>query len=473
MKRRDFIRNSTAATLSAGMVGSWNPAPPISYSVPARPDRAAKNIIFLVSDGMSLGTLQMADLLSRQMRGKSTCWMELYQQDRIRRALMDTASLNAYVTDSAAAASAWGGGMRVRNGRLNIGPEDVEYKPILQKFKEFGKAVGCVTSVPITHATPAGFCINNKSRGDQTGIALQYLDLGFDVMLGGGKEFFLADRRADGLDLFQSFRERGFHAVQTKPELMQLPGDKKPIMGVFHESGLPYAIDHQRDAELLRTVPSLADMTQFAINRLQYHDEGFVIQVEGGKVDWAAHANDTPALLHDQLAFDAAVQVAIDFAELDEQTLVIITTDHGNANPGLIGTSNSIAKFNRCQQFQHSHEWIFQGIRPDSTSAEISDRIAAGLNLQVSSTDADRIKTFFQQLNEEAFRDVYKLPYRQLAEILEAYTGVGWAGSDHSADFVELAMFGPGSEMLKPFVLNTELHNFMLQAAAVEVAGQS
>ncbi|WP_282456434.1 alkaline phosphatase [Chitinophaga sedimenti] len=76
-------------------------------------------------------------------------------------------------------------------------------------------------------------------------------------------------------------------------------------------------------------------MTSKAIAQLNRNKRGFVMQVEGGKVDWAAHSNDAGALLYDQLAFDEAVGVALEFAKKDGSTLVIITTDHGNANPGL------------------------------------------------------------------------------------------------------------------------------------------
>src|SRR5690554_7013143 len=94
--------------------------------------------------------------------------------------MMDTASASSLVTDSAAGGSAWGGGVRVPNGTLNVGANGEQYTPILQKFKKEGKKVGCVTTVPITHATPASFCVNNESRRNQPEIAEQYAELKFD-----------------------------------------------------------------------------------------------------------------------------------------------------------------------------------------------------------------------------------------------------------------------------------------------------
>ena len=109
-------------------------------------------------------------------------------QDRLIR--LDMASASSVITDSAAASSSWGGGVRVKNGRLNIGDNGEEYMPVWQKFKKAGKKVGCVTTVPITHATPAGFCVSSKSRGEQSDIAAKYLDIRFDVMMGGGGKYF-------------------------------------------------------------------------------------------------------------------------------------------------------------------------------------------------------------------------------------------------------------------------------------------
>src|SRR5690606_27918678 len=108
------------------------------------------------------------------------------------------------------------------------------------------------------------------------------------------------------------------------------------LLGVFDYAGLLYEIDRKQSVELTKTIPTLAEMTEIAINKMKDHPEGFVLQIESGKVDWAAHANDVAALIHEQLQFDEAIAVALKFAEQDKNTLVVITTDHGNANPGMI-----------------------------------------------------------------------------------------------------------------------------------------
>lgn len=470
MKRRDFFKSTAVAAASATVLSPFH-----AVATHFRQGRTAglptagraKNIIFLVSDGMSIGTLSMANMLSERRNGKLCTWMSLYQQGQVSRGLMDTASANSLVTDSSAASSSWGGGVRVNNGVLNVAPDGSRPVPILQKFKAAGKAVGCVTTVPITHATPAGFCVNNDSRSDQPGIAEQYLNLGFDVMMGGGTEFFSADKRKDNQDLFAKFAAKGYQVANTRDEMLALDAaaSAAPLLGVFHQNGLPYALDRENDAELKLKTPSLAEMVGTAIRRLNKSSGGFVLQVEGGKVDWAAHANDVGGLLYDQLAFDEALATALAFAEADGNTLIIVTTDHGNANPGLFGSTEN---FDRIIGFKHTNDWVLQGIDRDFTASQVRERIEHAQGYAINASEAIRLLSHYvTDRDEDGLYNPYKLPFAELADIQRKYTSVGWGSTGHSGDHVEIAALGPGSDLLKPFVRNTDMHHLMLEAAAV------
>lgn len=466
MKRRDFFRNGSLAWLGTALLN--NNSAWAAGSVPKAPAGTVKNIIFMVSDGMSTGTLNMASLLLRRKEGRQSHWLHLYEEQKVSRALMDTASASSLVTDSAAASSSWGGGVRVNNGSLNIGPDGTLHQPILQKFKAAGKAVGCVTTVPITHATPAGFSINSSKRNDMDEIAVLYLPLRFDVMMGGGREHFMAGSRKDKQDLAGSFRKNNYQVITARKELMSVSADEdKPLLGIFCEGGLLYALDHAQDKAAQENIPSLAEMTRKAIERLSRNKNGFVMQVEGGKVDWAAHANDAAALLYDQVAFDEAVKVALDFAEKDKETLVVITTDHGNANPGLFYGSNADKNFDTLQHYRHTNDWVLNGINKTFSPKQVTERIEYAQGWVAKADEAAGLLKHYDQLDESGLYNPRKLPFRYLAQIQEQRTSVGWGAMDHSGDFVELAMYGPGSGLLKPFVKNTDLHNFMLMVTGV------
>ncbi|MGF1639235.1 MAG: alkaline phosphatase, partial [Cyclobacteriaceae bacterium] len=437
MKRRDFFRNGMyssfgLAVAPAVLVGCNSNA---TNSVEGS-SKTAKNIIFMVSDGMSAGTLSMADALSQRKNGRASHWLEGYREDRFTRAIMETASANSLVTDSAAAGSAWGGGKRVNNGALNVGPNGEQNKTIFQKFKEAGKSVGCVTTVQITHATPASFCVNIDKRGKMNEIADQYLELAFDVYMGGGLEQFKAETREDKKDLLEAFRQKNYHVFTDREALKSAPDDEKPILGVFHEGGLPFTLDRENDSELLTKVPTLAEMTAEALRKLSKNENGFALQIEGGKVDWAAHANDTGALLYDQLAFDDALGVALEFAESNGETLVIFTSDHGNSNPGLLSSGKVNEMFDQVHHFKHTNEWVLAGLTPTSSVAQIKERIEAATGIGIKDEDADSLiaafrgtyKTLYQKMNS---------PINALGHIMTNYTSVGWAGNSHTSDYVE------------------------------------
>lgn len=469
MNRRKFFRNGTLFTIGSAVLNPFESLASTPEIGSLQKGKKAKNIIMMVSDGMSTGTLNMADIYLNRKTGKGSNWIELYKENKVSRGLMDMASASSIVTDSSAASSSWGGGFRIKNGALNVGINGEEYLPIWQKFKLSGKKAGCVTTVPVTHATPAGFCVSSKSRNSQADIAEQYLRLQFDVVMGGGSQYFDPNHRKDKKDLFSDYRKKGYQVVKNKTEL-SASGTDKPLLGVFAEDGLPYSIDRQNTVGLADSIPTLAEMTKKAIDCMKDHKNGFVLQVESGKVDWAAHANCISGLIHEQIAFDEAIKVAIDFAEKDKETLVIITTDHGNANPGIIYGKNANDNFDSIQNYKHTNEWILNSITPESSNAQIKEIVEFANNFILKDDEVHSILSYYKNLEkgEDGLYNYRKLPYKTFAEIQKSHNSVGWISMDHSADYVEIAMFGPGSELHKPFIKNTDLHYLMLEAAQVE-----
>ncbi|AZB11319.1 alkaline phosphatase [Chryseobacterium sp. G0162] len=464
MDRRKFLKGSVllSGLLSLSPSELWSSKKNIALPETGK----AKNIIFLISDGMSLGTLSMADLYSRNILGKESHWLSLYHQKKVSRALMDTASASSVVTDSAAASSAFGGGIRVQNGVLNMGAHGETHIPIWQKYKKAGKKIGCVTTVTITHATPAGFCVNSAKRNAEPQIAEMYAELGIDVLMGGGDEFFNPLKREDQKDLYSVYRKKKYQVLKNRADLKTIKkGDK--ILGIFNTGALPYSIDRANLSEFENT-PNLAEMTGAAIDHMKDHPEGFVLQIEGGKVDWAAHANDIAALIHDQLAFDNAVKTAIDFAEKDGNTLVIITTDHGNANPGIIYGNKATQNFNSISSYQYTNEYILNKIHKDHSVKDIKDWIYEANKLTLSDDEAKHLQSFYNGLEkEEGLYNYKKLPFKLYSEIQKSRNSVGWISMDHSGDYVEVAAYGPGSQLLQPYIKNTDLHNLMLEASPI------
>lgn len=469
MDRRKFFRNGSLFALGTSLLNPFDIAASTLDFNDEKSNKKAKNIIVIVSDGMSTGTLNMTDIYLSRKTGKGSNWLQLYKDNKVNRALMDMASANSIVTDSAAASSSWGGGVRINNGALNISANGETHLPIWQKFKKAGKMAGCVTTVPITHATPAGFCINSKKRNDQDFIAEEYLLQEFDVMMGGGNKYFSSEHRKDNRDMYQEFAAEGYQVVKTRSEMLAAYSGK-PILGVFCDDGFPYSKDRENNKELVGKIPTLAEMTQKAIDAMKNNPEGFVLQVEAGKVDWAAHGNDIAGLIYDQAAHDEAIKVAIDFAEQNNDTLVIITTDHGNANPGIIYGKNANENFDTIQNYKHTNEWILNGFGKETSVSQVKERIEYANNFMITEEEAKLISSYYSNIKsgDDGLYNSRHLPFEAFAQIQKQHNSVGWISMGHSADYVELAMFGPGSDLLKPFIKNTDLHFLMLEAAEVE-----
>lgn len=472
--RRDFLKTGALSTFALGAGVATNKDHHGSKST----DGDAKNVIFLVSDGMSSGTLALADLVSQRQYGKKTNWIKLYESDRkFHRGLMDMASLNSNVTDSAAAASSWGSGKRINNGAVNWGPNNEQYKTICEIFRDAGKATGLVTTTRITHATPAGFSANVPTRGLENIIAQQYSERSFDLLLGGGKQHFSSEARTDKKDLLAEFRSQGYDVVTTKEGLTNARPDSK-LFGVFSDSHLPYTVDYNSDPELQKTVPTLAEMTSEALKRLSRNDKGFILQVEGGRVDHAAHGNDPAGLIYDQIAFDETIDIVLKFTENRDDTLVILTTDHGNANPGLSGLGsgyrNSPIMLETIQGYRHSFEWLYGEIgyhwsmdRIEHVSeTRIRELVEFATRTAITEDEASMVANAFMGKFRAPFHD-RQGPGAVLAGVLANYNGIYFIGTNHTSDYVEIAAWGPGSDRIPVFVRNTKIFDLMVDMAGV------
>ena len=478
--RRDFLRTGLAggALLLTPGLRAHNQEP-TSAATPSRAEPGrARNVIFLVSDGMSLGTLAMAERHLRRQEGRGTHWLGLYERPGTRHALMDTASANSPVTDSAAASSSWGCGHKVKNGAINVTPDGRARTPILRLARAAGKGTGLVTTTTITHATPAGFAAQVESRADEGIIAAQYLDVGVDVLLGGGAKFFDPAKRPDGRDLFADFAARGYSVVRDAASLRAAPAVGR-LLGTFAAEHLPFALDRGADPAIAAVVPSLADMARAALARLSGNARGFVLQIEGGRVDHAAHSNDIGGLIHAQLSFDDDVGVALDFATARNDTLVLITADHGNSNPGLNGAGGSFTSrggsygdtqdcFDRVARFRQTNVWTLAGLGPDSTALQVRERVHAATELALEDDEIEMLRQSLRKEHREGNR-VRNAPLIAYAQILANYTSVGWTGTQHTTDFTELAAFGPGSEEIGCFVQNNALFGVMTRALGLSV----
>ncbi|HUF61847.1 MAG TPA: alkaline phosphatase [Verrucomicrobiales bacterium] len=451
--------------LQAGLFGGVGSLLPV-VSAQALPKQTKRvhGIVFMVSDGMSHGVLSLAEAFSLQTRKRSTCWWEMLQSPATVQGLMDTASSNSLVPDSAAAASAWGGGRRVPNGHINFTDKGRPLDPIGATLRAENCRLGLVTTATVTHATPAGFAASSPDRNDEEDIAIQYLDRA-DIVLGGGSKFFESGKRKDKRDLFAGYANAGYKVLRSRDELLATRGWR--LLGTFTPGYLPYSVDRAHDRELLKKIPTLAEMAEAALKRLLGDGAPFLLQVEAARVDHAAHANDIAGLLWDQLAFDDAIAgVAAATAGRDD-ILVIITSDHGNANPGLNGMGSSYRRTNdhfaRIHAMKSSHERLFAGWKERKGGArDLASLIRAQLGFETTEKEAKTLIDTISGTEVTEWNHLLANPQGILGQIAGNHTGIGWTGTVHTADPTIITAFGPQAERFHGLLRNDSVHERLL-----------
>ena len=462
LSRRRFLQVASAAGLLATIPRRATATAPTTPPLPAT--GKARNLIFMVADGMSAGSFTLACRHLERTTGRPSLWAGLIANDRDAHCgLMDTASADSLVTDSAAGSSSWGGGRRVKNGCINIAPDGSAVEPVLVKARRAGKSIGLVTTATVTHATPAGFLANVDQRGREEEIATQYLARGIDVCLGGGWNFFAPTSRSDHRDLAGEFAAAGYTLLHDRAALLAATTAQNRLLGLFWGDHLPFRVDHRAEPALDARVPSLAEMTTAALARLAQNPSGFALQVEGARVDMAAHNNDAAALLGEMLDFDAALAVVLDFQREHADTLVVITTDHGTANPGLNGDVDDEAALARLAGIGESFDRMAPALRPGMSAEELQARFAAGTGLPITAAEMTPVREYLGKLNPSDYAPG-KTMKSALGAVLTKHLAIGWTGTAHTADFVIFTAKGPGAAAFPSLVRNDAVHGHLLSA---------
>lgn len=303
----------------------------------------AKNVILLIGDGMGLAQRQAARLVGGESR-------EALVMDTLPYAgLVSTgcADPEAAVTDSAAAATALATGVKTINGAVSVDPLGRSLPTVLERARAAGKSTGLVTTCQVTDATPAAFAAHVVSRGDQAEIARQYIEeTGVDVILGGGEDWWrpaatrgscpagatavpvagpVRDSAERHGNLVARARGLGYGYVRSADELRRCRAPK--LLGLFDRQELFRQAEEGPQAAYEPAV-SLEEMTRRAIEILSRNPDGFFLMVEEAAIDRMGHYHNAPLAIRGVLELDRAVAVAVAFAALNPETLVIVTADH-------------------------------------------------------------------------------------------------------------------------------------------------
>jgi alkaline phosphatase len=275
-----------------------------------------KNVIFMIGDGMGVAHTYAAMSVSDKPLNIERCEIT---------GLQKTFSANNYITDSGAAGTTLASGKKTNNGAIGVDSQGKKVKTLLEIAEENGLATGLVSTSSVTHATPASFIAHQSSRGSYEDIAKDFLKTDIDVFIGGGTDHFA--KRADGLNLLDSLKLKGYEVETSLDMIMKSNAGK--LAGFTAPLQNPYRLKGRGDM--------LPASTGKAIGILKKNPKGFFLMVEGSQIDWAAHAHAADTTIDETLDFDKAVGVALDFAQQDGHTLVVITADHETGGVTITG----------------------------------------------------------------------------------------------------------------------------------------
>ncbi len=303
------------------------------------PDRSpAQAIILFIGDGMAEAHRTAARWSAVSQSGALTMdRMPVVGWSR-------TASADNAITDSAAGGTAIATGVKTNNGMIGQDPDGNPLTTILERAQARDMAVGLVTTVQMAHATPASFAAHVPDRNMMAEIASQMvLTTEVDVLLGGGENQFLpttatgcfgSGGRDDDQNLIAEATATGYTHVCDAPAFAAVdPTSTTRLLGLFADEEMPRPFS-----------PSLAEMTQKAIDILSQDPDGFFLMVEGGQIDWASHANDASNVISDTIGLDEAIAVAQAYASTVTSTLVIVAADHETGGMSADLTSSGLPK---------------------------------------------------------------------------------------------------------------------------------
>jgi alkaline phosphatase len=271
-----------------------------------------QNIILFIGDGMGVAHISAAKITAGILH------LERFPFS----GLVTTHSANRLVSESAAASTALATGKKTNNRAVSVLPDGTPVKTLLEHARDEDKSTGVVVTSSVTHATPAAFMAHVDNRRKQAEIADQIVNSGIDVLIGGGWAYFVpassqGSRRKDDKDVLAALEAR--MPLVKSTDNISAYGKGQKLAALLAPDGLPAAVN--RDY-------SLARLTRVALEILSKNTNGFVLMVEGSQIDWAAHHKDAPNIISEMLDFDEAIGAALDFAQSEGHTLIVVTADH-------------------------------------------------------------------------------------------------------------------------------------------------
>lgn len=492
-------------------------------------EQTAKYVFVFIGDGMGIAQRNAAELFLANQQGASRPEeTKLVMNTFPAQGMNTTYDLSSVIPDSASTATAISTGYKTKSGVIGMDADgNVSYQNISELAKKQGWKVGILSSVSLDHATPAAFYAHVPSRRQMYDICMQMVNSGFDYFAGGQMKSPKDSKDESKPDAIETAKANGYTVAMGRAEFDALkPGVGKVLAMntvVDKDAAMYYSLDQAGNQDMV----TIAEYVAKGIELLD-NPQGFFMMIEGGKIDWACHANDAAASIHDTLAFDAAVAEAVKFYEAHpEETLIIVTGDHetGGMTIGFAGTQYSsfvdklqqqkmsyIEFSNKLAEYKQAHtaaDAKFEDILPliqeafglyvfsadekaalekavaDAKAKDASDEVKQAAkeaektlkySLALTDLEVEVLQNAFAQSmldqKERAKDDYTYLLYGgyepltvKLTTILNNKSGIAWTSYSHTGVPVQTSALGVGSELFNGYYDQTDIYKKMVKIA--------
>ena len=447
----------------------------------------AKYVFFFIGDGMGVNQVNAAETYRGSLEGRigitPMCFASFPYVG-----FANTQSATNGVTDSAAGGTALATGHKTKNGTIGMNTEHTEPLTSLAYMAQTaGAAVGVTTSVSVDHATPASFYAHQPDRNMYYEIGVELGKSQFDFF--AGSDFLKPNNPNGGPNLYEQTEQAGYTIVKSYKEY-QKKCKKADRMVLFQSDeankkdhgSIPYALDRTKD-DL-----KLADITRAAINFLtkkQSEKNGFFLMVEGGKIDWACHANDIGTVIQETIDMDEAVRVAYEFYEQHpDETLIVISADHetGGLSLGrgpyelhletLCNQSMTISKLGG--ELHKLHDKLGNAYNWDAVKDYLRQSFGFWDKVQLTEHQDEILLRAFNHIQEGMSKDE-KSMYQSddelastVKRILNENAYVTWGSGGHSNGYVPVFAIGAEAETFIGRMDNTDITKRIAKAAGYE-----
>ncbi|WJH41783.1 alkaline phosphatase [Aliirhizobium terrae] len=466
---------------------TWN-----VYGTDAQPK--AKNVIFLIADGLSVAHRTAARIMSKGMtEGKADGRLNMDEIPPA--AFIGTSATDAVATDSANTMSAYMTGHKtavnaigVYADRTSDSMDDPKVENIAEALRrQTKKSIGIISTAELQDATPAAVVAHTRKRGDKAEINGMLFDVKPDVVLGGGSAYFLpqatpGSKRKDDKDYVKMFQDAGYTLATSKSELATAAGTNTgKILGLFHTGNM----DTTLDREFLKKgttgkfpdQPGLVEMTKVALDTLSKNPEGFFLMVEAANVDKMSHPLDWDRAVVDTIEFDQAIGAAREFAAKNPDTLIVVTGDHTHG-VSIIGTVDDEKEGTDMREKVGTYAEAGFPNYEDKNGDGYPDKVDVSRRLFLNANNGpDHYETFRPKLDgpfvpaiqNEKKEYVANEQYKDVPGAV-LVTGIIPKSADsgvHAVDDVVLQAAGPGAEGFRGYMEQSDVYRALAEAFAL------